>query len=225
MEGEIERNMKWLTTMANEMLSDKGNTFYDKHYYTRHYAKLFTPIREKVTGILEVGLNIPQSGKKTCPSLRMWADFFPAATIHGADINVDVDVFNTKIHIHHVDQSNPESVQKLAHEFEANSLDIIIDDASHFSWDQQLTMVKLFPLLKSGGMYIIEDLQCKYVRPNRPVHYTTDVLCERISSNQPVVVMNLDADEVSAFVQSVDKVEFYDSQTRGPKAMVVVYRK
>ena len=36
--------------------------------------------------------------------------------------------------------------------------DIIIDDGSHASYHQQLTMVSLFALLRSGGLYIIEDL-------------------------------------------------------------------
>jgi len=38
------------------------------------------------------------------------------------------------------------------------AFDIIVDDASHASFHQQLTMLRLFPLLKAGGFYIIEDL-------------------------------------------------------------------
>jgi len=38
-------------------------------------------------------------------------------------------------------------------------LDIIIDDASHASHHQQKGFLELFPKLKSGGLYIIEDLR------------------------------------------------------------------
>jgi len=38
-------------------------------------------------------------------------------------------------------------------------LDIIIDDASHASHHQQNAFLTLFPKLRSGGLYIIEDLR------------------------------------------------------------------
>ena len=38
-------------------------------------------------------------------------------------------------------------------------LDIVIDDASHASHHQQNGFLEIFPKLKSGGLYIIEDLR------------------------------------------------------------------
>ena len=38
------------------------------------------------------------------------------------------------------------------------AFDIIIDDGSHASYHQQLSFKTLFPTLKSGGIYSIEDL-------------------------------------------------------------------
>ena len=40
----------------------------------------------------------------------------------------------------------------------APGYDVIIDDASHASPHQQLAFRHLFPRLRSGGLYIIEDL-------------------------------------------------------------------
>jgi hypothetical protein len=37
-------------------------------------------------------------------------------------------------------------------------LDVIIDDGSHASFDQQMTFREFFPLLADGGWYFIEDL-------------------------------------------------------------------
>ena len=45
-----------------------------------------------------------------------------------------------------------------ATEREQGGFDVIVDDGSHASYHQQLTMLKLFALVKSGGLYIIEDL-------------------------------------------------------------------
>ena len=39
------------------------------------------------------------------------------------------------------------------------AMDIIVDDASHASHHQQFGFLELFPRLKSGGLYIIEDLR------------------------------------------------------------------
>jgi hypothetical protein len=43
-----------------------------------------------------------------------------------------------------------------------DELDIIIDDNTHKSQERHFLFYKLFPHLKSGGMYIVEDLQTDY---------------------------------------------------------------
>ena len=44
----------------------------------------------------------------------------------------------------------------------SDSYDLIIDDGSHVSKDIITSFARYFPLLKSGGMYIIEDLHASY---------------------------------------------------------------
>ncbi len=43
-----------------------------------------------------------------------------------------------------------------------SSLDIIIDDGSHINEHVIETFKMLFPLLKDGGLYVIEDIQTSY---------------------------------------------------------------
>jgi len=50
----------------------------------------------------------------------------------------------------------PEDLQKIL--TVAPAFDIIIDDASHASYHQQNSFKVLFPSLRPGGLYIIEDL-------------------------------------------------------------------
>ena len=40
--------------------------------------------------------------------------------------------------------------------------DIIIDDGSHRNDDMVISFETLFPVLKCGGMYVVEDLHCCY---------------------------------------------------------------
>jgi hypothetical protein len=41
-------------------------------------------------------------------------------------------------------------------------VDVILDDGSHKMRDQQITLAKLFKMLKSDGIYILEDLHTSF---------------------------------------------------------------
>ncbi len=56
------------------------------------------------------------------------------------------------------DQSNPRALFDLMGKV-PEMLDVIIDDGSHVTEHQILTAKTLFPYLKRGGVYIIEDVQ------------------------------------------------------------------
>ncbi len=45
---------------------------------------------------------------------------------------------------------------------EMGSPDIILDDGSHVSDHQKISFETLWPLLKVGGLYVIEDLHTAY---------------------------------------------------------------
>jgi hypothetical protein len=51
-----------------------------------------------------------------------------------------------------------EDLRRVAATIEARSLDVIVDDGSHASFDEQLTLREFFPLLGEDGWYFIEDL-------------------------------------------------------------------
>jgi SAM-dependent methyltransferase len=42
-------------------------------------------------------------------------------------------------------------------EFGSEPLDLVVDDASHFYWETRATFRTLFPRLRPGGLYVIED--------------------------------------------------------------------
>jgi hypothetical protein len=52
---------------------------------------------------------------------------------------------------------------------EVGPLDILIDDGSHRVDDQQITLGYLFPYLKEGGHYILEDIHTSF--PGQPVDF------------------------------------------------------
>lgn len=151
-----------LTQLADSFGSDKGST---KHRYTELYDMLFYPYRDAEITFLEMGLSIggPEHGVDAdrvttdVPSIRMWLDYFSKAQIIGLDVSdfawFDVERFKFV----RCDMDERANIEAAAREL--GTLDIILDDASHASTHQQDAFVTLFPQLKSGGLYVIEDLR------------------------------------------------------------------
>jgi len=55
------------------------------------------------------------------------------------------------------DQSDKETLRKIAVTEFTDPLDLVIDDASHLYWPTRTSFETLFPMMKLGGLYIIED--------------------------------------------------------------------
>lgn len=71
-----------------------------------------------------------------------------------------------RIDIHIADQGDRDQLNTV---FDViGAADIIIDDGSHFMHHQQISFAHLFKSLKSGGIYVIEDLSSSHPCPPFP---------------------------------------------------------
>lgn len=122
------------------------------HNFTKHYERYFESLREFPIRLLEIGV---QSGA----SLRMWKHYFPNAQIVGLDY-FDCDPYEEdRITVIKGEQKDVGIMEKaLLH----GPFDIIIDDGSHQNPDVLASFEYLFPRLKPGGIYVIEDITCLY---------------------------------------------------------------
>lgn len=128
--------------------------------YTEFYSRYFDPIKTEVKKVLEIGVSFGGS-------IRMWHDYFKNAMIYGIDAYPDnckgilpekaTELSNERTVIKLLDQSKIEDVQKIE-SLLGNNFDIICDDGSHKQRDQQMCFAMLFPLVKPGRYYIVEDL-------------------------------------------------------------------
>jgi len=143
-----------LTILADKYDCDKGSI---KHNYTKVYNKYFHKMRNEEFIMLEIGY-----GKGA--SINMWREYFPKVTIYCIDISDELPSNTKRIKFITADQSSRDQMSKIFTNSEI--FKIIIDDGSHISEDQQYTFGYLFPYLSSGGLYIIEDLNCKR-QPNK----------------------------------------------------------
>jgi len=148
--------MNRLSELAEIYGTDKGPTF---HGYTEIYHEYFAPMQDDVFTLLEIGVGgygDPNAGGE---SLSMWADYFPNANIHGIDITPK-ELYG-RFTTHEIDQCDDISLRWLIKTIGAPR--IIIDDASHINLKTIQTFDILFPLLKEGGYYVIEDTQTAYI--------------------------------------------------------------
>lgn len=69
-----------------------------------------------------------------------------------------------KLHAHYgFDQADRPRLRRLVHEeFDGEPLDLVIDDASHLYPQTRASFEVLFPLVRPGGLYIVEDWAWEY---------------------------------------------------------------
>jgi len=144
-----------LTELSNEHGTDKSS----HHRYTQHYHRLFSPIRFDRLRVLELGIggyNHSSGGG----SLRMWKRYFPNSLIYGIDIEDKRHCEEERVKVFVGSQDDEAFLNRCLSVI--GQPDIIIDDASHINPKTIKTFNLLFPHLKIGGFYAIEDLQTSY---------------------------------------------------------------
>ena len=151
--------------------SDKGsmNIKTSHHNYTTFYYKIFKDIADKELRIFELGLgtndvtmksNMGANGRPGA-SLYGWAEFFKNSQIFGADIDKKI-LFNTdRIHTFYCDQTKPDIIRDMWNNEQLlqDKFDIMIDDGLHEFSANICFFENSIHKLKSGGYYIIEDIQ------------------------------------------------------------------
>ena len=130
------------------------------HWYTQHYQRYFAPLRQQRIQLLEIGVGGYDDSAQGGSSLRMWKAFFPKARIVGIDLHDKTHMSEPRIEIRQCDQTDAEKLRQINAEY--GGFDIIIDDGSHLNEHVIKTFGILFPLLRQGGIYSIEDTQTSY---------------------------------------------------------------
>lgn len=169
-----------MAELLDKYCSDKGTFWQSKHHYGTAYHSIFGSLRGTIRSLLEVGI-----GEDTSPSAATWLEYFPKAQIYLVDIKSTKEVqerarpgghtdgvakhqakfgceynrsmwTNPRMHLFlDTDASQPEQLKKLEL---PDLLDVIIDDGSHRYLDQEKTLQTLWPRLRAGGFYVIEDV-------------------------------------------------------------------
>lgn len=133
---------------------------FGNHNYTPHYHNHFKHLKFKRIKLFEIGVGGYDSPMIGGNSLRMWKSYFPFAKIVSLDIYDKSKLQEKRIKIYKGSQVDTELLDKI-HE-ENGEFDLIIDDGSHINEHVIKSFEYLFPRLKMGGIYVVEDTQTSY---------------------------------------------------------------
>ena len=219
-----------ITSIANKYQTDKGDQaschpdskqIMPPHNYSRHYAELFSSIKNDPLTLLEIGLNVPN--RMDCASIQLWLEYFPNAMIYGVDIK-PAFFPHKRTKIFQGNQNDAifwnDFMTKVPDPF-----DIIIDDGSHYSLHQQKTLCLLFPQLKEGGTYIIEDIHFSTFIEQPTETLSTLLFLELLKKGKNKTLKcqtPFSSDQIDNLIDQVESITFYDSATYGPNAFAAL---
>jgi SAM-dependent methyltransferase len=121
------------------------------------YDDYFSALRSSAIVLLELGVAQGES-------LKAFAGYFEHGTIVGLDIEDRGLDFSSHPNVRYAigDQRDAARLAEVCAAYAPQGLDIIIDDASHVGVWSLTSYRALFPFLKPGGLYIIEDWATGY---------------------------------------------------------------
>ena len=134
--------------------NDKRQLYKWVHYFDI-YHRHFRRYRHRKVTVVEFG--VFQGG-----SLQMWKKYFgKRARIIGVDVLPECkQLEESQIEIFIGDQEDREFLRRLA--AEVGPIDVLIEDGGHHMGQQIATFQELFPAIRDGGVYLVEDLHTSY---------------------------------------------------------------
>lgn len=150
-------NSPGLNELSTIYGSDKWGAL---HWFTQHYERHFGEFRYAPVRVLEIGIGGYHHPNVGGHSLYMWQRFFPRGLIYGLDIYAKPGITGPRIRTVQGDQNDAAFLRELAER--CGPFDLVIDDGSHISEHVRTSFETLFPYVRPGGYYTIEDLQISY---------------------------------------------------------------
>lgn len=192
--------MKTLDEIMVACESDKASvftrTFAKPHDYCRHLEIFFEPLRDKGIKFAEIGCGGGES-------MRAWLQFFEKAHIWGIDIVHSTNPWNTpgtKVHDRYTfvagDQSDPNFWAQFFPEH-GDYWDVVVEDGGHAANQVITTFNSVWPHIKSGGLFVCEDLACSYSPIFLPAGWQS-----------PMEMLKLRLDVMHAGIRDIDSIYF-----------------
>jgi hypothetical protein len=151
----------------------EGFSFYKTRWLLKEYERFFRAYPLEAANVLELG--IWDGG-----SLALWFECLKPKKLVGVDLKARVDSPYFRRYIEdrsleeriktywRTNQADSETLLSIVDREFDGPLDVVFDDASHLYAPTKTSFETLFPRLRPGGMYIIEDWAWKHWRDFTP---------------------------------------------------------
>ena len=212
----FQKDLNYLCEYFN---SDKGEKFknqYDKPYkqddkkiiahgYARIYEKYLKEHKDKNLNIIELGSFYGNAS-------AAFYFYFKNSQIYSADINPDMYIYRSKrLNNFFTDTSSRSSIEIniLSRNIE---FDLIIEDASHMLKDQIISLFILFKNLKSGGLFIVEEIDFPEKREDMRIGQEfpdLKTILNKIINKENFNSKYVNENEKSYFLENFDTIKFY----------------
>jgi hypothetical protein len=101
------------------------------------------------------GIDILEIGVQRGHSIRMWQDYFMNSNVYGIDVTLDNVIYDGLKNVYVCDATSEDQINST---FLDKKFDYVLDDGSHLIDHQIKSFDLLWPRIKSGGKYFIEDV-------------------------------------------------------------------
>lgn len=101
------------------------------------------------------GINILEIGVQRGHSIRMWQDYFTNSNVYGIDVTLSNVIYDGLHNVFICDATDKEQIDLT---FDDIMFDYVVDDGSHLIDHQIKSFDILWPRIKPGGKYFIEDV-------------------------------------------------------------------
>lgn len=134
---------------------NSGRLIHKWVHYFDIYHRHFAPYRNRPVTVVEFG--VYQGG-----SLQMWRNYFgPDARIVGVDIDPRcASMSGPGIEVVLGDQEDRAFLSRLREQ--VGPIDVLIEDGGHTMAQQIATFEQMWPAIRDGGVFLIEDLHTSY---------------------------------------------------------------
>ena len=200
--------------------SDKGENFINQyaqpskqdgkkiiaHGYAKIYEKYLKNNKDRISSIIELGSFYGNAS-------AAFFFYFKNAKIYSADINPDMYLYSSKrLKNFFTDTSSRVSIEKniINQDIE---FDLIIEDASHMLKDQIISLFILFKTLKSGGVFIVEEIDFPEKREDMRMNQDCPdlkTILKKIINKENFNSKYINENEKLFFLDNVETIKFYN---------------
>ena len=186
------------------------NSLKQEHDYSDFYKKELAHLRKKSIDILEIGT-------AKGDGLASFYYYFPKSNLIGLDNNPFRLRYKSKrVRNIFADVSSRRILKNLTNHLN-QKFDLIIEDSSHKLIDQILCFVENFKNLKSGGIYVVEDLNFPDIHeiynPTKEGINLKNIL-NKIASGEEVISKFIEKEEMSYIKENVQSIDIYRSKNK-----------